>query len=116
MRWNEASCCDFIGKSIETETTTWLEFSNGGKAIVEQIPVSEEINKSKRAGLWESHSVTQVGQLTISVRSLVYRFHQKWTLNFPNTNTLADGLIERISTMLDGIGSKTGHNDEEGDR
>ena len=31
------------GKSMETERTT-LEFSNGGKAIVEQILVSEEIN------------------------------------------------------------------------
>ena len=27
------------------------EFPNGGKAIVEQILVPEEINKSKRAGL-----------------------------------------------------------------
>ena len=35
---------------METETTTWLEFSNEGKAIVEQILVPEEINKSKRAG------------------------------------------------------------------
>ena len=36
---------------METETTTWLEFPNGEKGIVEQIPVSEEINKFKRAGL-----------------------------------------------------------------
>ena len=41
---------------METETTTWSEFPNGGKAIVEQIIVSEEINKSKRAGLGESQS------------------------------------------------------------
>ena len=52
MRWNRASCCEFDGKSMETET--WSEFSNGGKAIVEQILASEERNKSKRAGLWES--------------------------------------------------------------
>ena len=32
---------------------TWSEFTNGGKAIVEQILVSEEINKPKRAGLRE---------------------------------------------------------------
>ena len=31
-------------------------------------------------------------------------------------NTLADGLIERTSYMLDEIESKTMHNDEEGDR
>ena len=37
-------CCGFDGTSIETETT-WSEFTNGGKAIVEQI-ASEEINKS----------------------------------------------------------------------
>ena len=36
---------------METETTTQSEFLNGGKAIVEQILASEEINKSKRAGL-----------------------------------------------------------------
>ena len=46
---------------METETTTWSEFPNGGKAIVEEILVIEEINKSKRAGLWESQSGIQVG-------------------------------------------------------
>ena len=49
--------------------TTWSEFPNGGKAIAEQILASEEINKSKRAGLWDSQSGIQVGKLNISVRS-----------------------------------------------
>ena len=40
----QASCFQFIEKSMETETTTWSEFPNGGKAIGEQILVSEEIN------------------------------------------------------------------------
>ena len=53
--------CEYDGKSMETETTTWSEFPNGGKAIVEEILVIEEINKSKRAGLWESQSGIQVG-------------------------------------------------------
>ena len=57
---------EFIGKSMETETT-WSEFPNGGTAIVEQILVSEEIGKSKRAGLWDSQSGIQVGKLTIWV-------------------------------------------------
>ena len=61
--------CELVGKSMETEKTTWSEFPNGGKAIVEQILASEEINKSKRAGLWESQSGIQVGKLTIWVRS-----------------------------------------------
>ena len=52
MRWNGTSRCEFDGKSVESGT--WSEFPNGGKAIVEQILASEEINKSKRAGLWES--------------------------------------------------------------
>ena len=56
-------------KSMETETTTWSEFPNGREAIVEQILVSEEINKSKRAGLWKSHSGIWIGKLTIWVRS-----------------------------------------------
>ena len=34
---NEASCFKFDQKSSETETTTRSKFSNGGKAIVEQI-------------------------------------------------------------------------------
>ena len=54
MRWNGASRCEFDGKSMETETTTWSAFPNGGKAIVEQLLAPEERNKSKRAGLWES--------------------------------------------------------------
>ena len=31
-----------------TETTKWSGFSNGGKAIVGQTLVSDEMNKSKR--------------------------------------------------------------------
>ena len=54
MQWNGASHCELIGKSMEAETTTWSEFPNGEIAIVEQILKSEEINKSKREGLWES--------------------------------------------------------------
>ena len=53
---------------METETTTWSEFFNGGKAIVEQI-LASEINKSKRAGQWESQSGILVGKLIIWVRS-----------------------------------------------
>ena len=54
---------------MQTEKTTWSELPNGGKAIVEQILTSEEKNKSKRAGLWESQAKMQVGKLTILVRS-----------------------------------------------
>ena len=55
MWWNKVSCCEFAGNSIETETLT-SEFSNGVEAYIEEILVSEEINKFKRAGLWESRS------------------------------------------------------------
>ena len=68
MQWNRASHCKLVGKSMETETT-WSEFSNGEKAIIEQILASEKRNKSKRAGLWESQPGIQVGKLTIWVRS-----------------------------------------------
>ena len=50
---------------METETATLSEFPNGGKAIVEQILVSEERNKSRRAGLSESQFRIQVGKWTI---------------------------------------------------
>ena len=69
MQWNEAFHCEFHGKSMETERTIWSEFPDGGKAVVE-LQASEEINKSKRAGLWELQSGVQVGKLTICVRSL----------------------------------------------
>ena len=49
MKW--ASCCELVGKSMKTETTTCSEFPHGRKAIAEQILASEERNKSKRAGL-----------------------------------------------------------------
>ena len=70
MGWNRVSCFGFIGKSMETETTKWLEFPNRKKTIVEQLLLSEERNQSKRAGMWESQSGIRVGKLTIWVRSL----------------------------------------------
>ena len=70
MRWNGGFCCEYDGNSMETEIKTWSEFSNGGKAIVEQMLASEEWNKSKRARLWESQSGIWVEKLTIWVRSL----------------------------------------------
>ena len=48
MQWNGASSFEFIGKPMETETTTWSEFPNGGKAIAEQILASEEINTKEQ--------------------------------------------------------------------
>ena len=72
---NSHKLCHEMGHPIvnlmemETETKTWSEFPNGGKAIVEQILASEEKNKFKRAGLWKSQSGIRVGMLTIWVRS-----------------------------------------------
>ena len=39
---------------METETTTWSEFPNGGKAVVEQILESEERNPKEQD--YENHS------------------------------------------------------------
>ena len=72
MQWNGASCCKFNGKSMETETTTWSEFPNEEKVIVEQMLASEERSKSKRAGLWEWQSEIRVGKLSIWVRSFEF--------------------------------------------
>ena len=69
MQWYRLSCFEFDRKLMESETTTWSEFPIGGKAIVEQILMPEEINKSKRAGLWESQSRFRFGKLTIWVNS-----------------------------------------------
>ena len=84
-------------------------------------------NTSNRAGLWESQSGIRLGKLTIWVRSFeTEKLWQSspglsvppewvsqslwWTLKSPKTNTLADGLIKRISSMLDETESKTMHN------
>ena len=69
MQRNRTSCLVFAGKPMETETTTWLEFLNGEKAISKQILKSEEKNKSRRAELCRSQSETRVGKLSIWVRS-----------------------------------------------
>ena len=72
---NSHKLCDKSGHLIlsllesQTEITTWSEFRNGGKAIVEKIIALEERNKNKKAGLWESQSGIRVGKLTIGVRS-----------------------------------------------
>ena len=42
MQWNWSFPFEFDGKVMETETTTWSEFINESKAIVEQILASEE--------------------------------------------------------------------------
>ena len=39
-----------------------------------------------------------------------------WALKPPKTNTLADGLVERTSSILDEIASKTVHREVEDDR
>ena len=49
LKWSQRWSND-----AQTETTTWSEFPNGGKASVEQILASEERYKSERAGLWQS--------------------------------------------------------------
>ena len=127
MQQNETSHFQLI------EITTWSEFPNGVKAIVEQILVLEERNKSKGAGLWESQSGIWVGKLTIWVRSFeIVKLQQSspdwsvppeflsqslwWTLKSPKTNTLTDGWIKRTTSMLDEIESKTLYNDKEGDQ
>ena len=50
MQWNGASHCEFDFQSMESETTTWSEFCNGRKTIVEQIIASKERDKSKEVG------------------------------------------------------------------
>ena len=72
MQWNRASPFEFEGKLLETETNTytfqWRQYSNGGKAIVEQILAPEERKKLKRAEMWEPQLEIQVGKLTIWVK------------------------------------------------
>ena len=124
MQWNGTFHSEFAGKSMEAETTTRSVFPNGGKVIVEQILPSEEIKKSRRAGLWESQSGTGVGKLTIWVRSfkiekLPESYSQSlwWTSTSPKTNKHYSRWVDReMTSMLVDIESTTAHKDEKSDR
>ena len=48
MQWNKASHCEFDEKSMGTETTTWSEYPNAGKAIAEQMLASGERNPQEQ--------------------------------------------------------------------
>ena len=57
---NSHKLCDETGHLILSlaesqykQTTSWSEIPNG-KDVVEEVPALVEINKSRRAGLWES--------------------------------------------------------------
>ena len=61
-------CFEIDQKSIKIETI-WSEFSNGRKAIAEQILRSEEIYKFKWLRLWQTQSGIWVGTLSSGIRS-----------------------------------------------
>ena len=46
----------------------------------------------------------------------ILALEERRTLKSPKKKTLVDGLIQRTSSMLDEIESKTVHKDEEGDQ
>ena len=68
MWWNGASCFEFNGKSMETETTAWLEFLNGGKAIIEEIMGSKKKKKIQKSRTVRVTVGIQVGKVTLWVR------------------------------------------------
>ena len=106
---------------METETTTWSQFPNGGKANVEQRLASEERNKSKRAGLWVSvwdlsRKVNHMSKV-IWDRKIIIEFTRPISSTRIDKSVLMrgvkvskdktlDGLIERTSFMSDEIESK----------
>ena len=68
------------GKHIETETTTWSKFLNGGKVIAEQILELQERHEFKKAGLWESQSEIGVEKSNI------------WVMTSPGLSAHSPGL------------------------
>ena len=57
----------FLVKITQTEKLIRAELLNGGTTAKAKMPGSEEIDKFKRAGLWDSGIL--VGKLTIWIRS-----------------------------------------------
>ena len=115
---------------MKTETTTRSEFLKGGKAIVEQILVSEERNPKEQD--YENQSAIQVGKLTNCVRSfeiikIITEFSRSISSNKIGQSVLIMDvkvsknkhirrlLIERTSSMLDEIEPKIVHKVKEGD-
>ena len=90
-----------------------VSISQWRESIAEQITVSEERKKSKRAGLWEPQSGMQARSI-ISTR--IDKPVIMTDVKSPKRNTLAEGLIERSWSMLDEIESKTVHNNKEADQ
>ena len=103
MRWNGASRCEYDQNSMKTETITWSQFPSGGKTTVEQILMQEEINKSKRAGLWESQCGIQLWKLTIWVRSFKIEKLQQ------NSPDISSTWIGKLALMMDVKISKGKH-------
>ena len=94
------------------KTTTQWKFSVGRKTTVEQILLSEEINKSKRTGMCEWQSWVQVGKSTIWVRSLDIK---KFTSSIPKnklTSMMAVKIFKDKCIILDKITSKTVQKDK----
>ena len=88
MRWNRAYHFEYDGKSMETETRIWSEFPNKGKAIVEQILASEEINKL-RANMRNllTHTVyLNIVSKTLAMRISPQYFHLLTVLKVVNKN------------------------------
>ena len=69
MWWNGKSPLECKWKAVEAETIIRSEFPNGGKATLEKILAPEEIDKPKRAGMWESQWGIQVVKLTVWVKT-----------------------------------------------
>ena len=106
-----------------------IRLSQRGRAIVEQILASEEMNKAKQAKLWESardpnRKVNHLSRdrkiITEFTRSICPTRISEPVLmtdeKSPKTNTIADGLIGRTSSMFDEIESKTMHKDKKSDQ
>ena len=75
------------------------------EVIVEQILASEKLIKYKRAGHLRQKNYNK-SLPTLSVPSEQVIQSLWWTLKPPKTNILANGLIERTSSILDEIALK----------
>ena len=83
MKWDIPLWID--KKSMETETTTWSEFPNGGKAIAQQIIPSKERNKPNRTAcitVWGlSRKINHLSKVVWDYKSYnrvhhIYQFQQ----------------------------------------
>ena len=119
----------FQKKSMETETKAWLEFQNRRKANADtRVERNTQIQKiwavritargsSRKANhlvkvVWEKNIITEFSRSLVSPEKINQSLWRTLKFQKKKKKKLADGLIDRNSSMLHEITSRTVHKEQ----